>query len=308
MVRAMKFWVGVTDKNWFNFLRPRAPDEVNFWQPSAAPVAAFLEPGTPFLFKLHSPDNYIVGGGLFVWFSPLPARLAWEAFGEKNGVADYATLKRRVEQYRNTPLRGDPEIGCNMLNAPFFLVEQDWIPVPEDWARNIVRGKTYDTSEAMGLGLWKQVEARLGTPIQVGATASDAARYGAEYLTRARLGQGTFRVLVTEAYKRRCAVTGERTLPVLEAAHIRPYVDNGPHLVSNGVLLREDLHTLFDEGYITFTEDLRVEVSRRIREEFENGREYYAHHGRQIMGMPDRFEERPATDFLRWHNEHVFVG
>src|SRR5438128_4679515 len=125
----MRFWIGVTDKAWFERLRMQAPDEVNFWQPSASSVASFLEPGSPFLFKLHSPDNYIVGGGFFVRFSALPARLAWEAFGEKNGVADYAALKRRVEQYRKAPIRGDPEIGCNVLNAPFFFTEEDWIPI-----------------------------------------------------------------------------------------------------------------------------------------------------------------------------------
>ena len=304
----MRFWVGVTDKAWFDRLRAQTPDEVNFWQPSAAPMASFLEPGSPFLFKLHSPDNYIVGGGFFVRFSALPARLAWEAFGDKTGVPDYAALKRRVEQYRKTPIRGDPEIGCNVLNAPIFFAEEDWIPIPSDWARNIVRGKTYDTTETVGLKLWNAVEGRFSGLVPSGLPAGDARRYGAEYLTRARLGQGTFRVLVTEAYSRRCAVTGERTLPVLEAAHIRPYADNGPHAISNGILLREDVHTLFDDGYITITEDLRVEVSRRIREKFENGHEYYAHHGHHVNAMPERLEERPATDFLRWHNEHVFVG
>ncbi|OCN02834.1 hypothetical protein A7X67_02970 [Clostridium sp. W14A] len=49
----------------------------------------------------------------------------------------------------------------------------------------------------------------------------------AESVTMHRLGQGTFRVIVTEAYQRRCAFTGERTLPVLEAAHIKPYSENG---------------------------------------------------------------------------------
>jgi hypothetical protein len=44
----MKFWVGVTDKDWFEFLASRAPDEVNFWQPSAAAMPRFLEPGIPF--------------------------------------------------------------------------------------------------------------------------------------------------------------------------------------------------------------------------------------------------------------------
>ena len=143
---------------------------------------------------------------------------------------------------------------------------------------------------------------------RAGVTAGEAARYGAEYLARARLGQGAFRVLVTEAYHRRCAITGERTLPVLEAAHIRPYAESGPHRISNGILLREDLHTLFDDGYITLSPDLRVKVSSRIREEFENGREYYAHHGQPLVAMPERAEERPDTDLLRWHNEHVFVA
>ena len=133
-------------------------------------------------------------------------------------------------------------------------------------------------------------------------------RFGAEYLTRARLGQGAFRVLVTEAYARRCAITGERTLPVLEAAHIKPYSVNGPHLVSNGLLLRSDLHILFDEGYLTVTDDLRVHVSSKIKEQYENGREYYQYRDRPLITIPDRKDERPAMDFLRWHNEEVFLG
>lgn len=304
----MRFWLGVTDKNWFDFLADRAPDEVNFWQPSGRPVAQFLEPGVPFLFKLHSPHNYVVGGGFFVRFSALPARLAWEAFGEKNGTPDYPTLKRRVEQYRGAAIRADPEIGCNILNAPFFFAETDWIPVPEDWAPNIVRGKTYDTTENAGLRLWNQVEGRLHTWIQAELGTSETARHGAAYLTRARLGQGAFRVLVTEAYERRCAITGERTLPVLEAAHIKPYAETGPHLVSNGLLLRSDLHTLFDRGYLTVTEDLHVEVSSRIKQEFENGRDYYAYHGKPLVELPSSPNEQPSAEFLRWHNGRIFLG
>jgi putative restriction endonuclease len=196
----MKFWVGVTDKAWYEFLRSRSTDEVNFWQPTPKALAAFLEPGVPFLFKLHSPANFIVGGGFFVRFSALPARAAWDAFGEKNGVSDYFALKRRVEQYRVMQIRGDPEIGCNILNAPFFFDERDWIAVPEDWAPNIVRGKTYDTGASAGLRLWNQVEHRLSQVSPAELIAGEGARYGAEYLARARLGQGAFRVLVTEAY------------------------------------------------------------------------------------------------------------
>lgn len=303
----MRFWVGVTDKAWFEFLRLRTPEEVNFWQPSSRCLAEFLEPGVPFLFKLHSPDNFVVGGGFFVRFSALAARLAWEAFRENNGVTDYAALRTRIEQYRG-PVKGDPEIGCNVLNGPFFFERQDWIPVPESWAPNIVRGRTFDTDEVDGLRLWNGVRERLRMTAPAGVSAKEPTRFGADYLTRARLGQGAFRVLVTEAYDRRCAITGERTLPVLEAAHIKPYSESGPHLISNGLLLRSDLHILFDDGYVTVTDDLRVEVSKRIKEEFENGREYYQHRGKPLLVVPGEPEERPSKEFLRWHNDKVFLG
>jgi len=302
----MKIWVGLTDRNWFEFLRARDPEEVNFWQPSAGRRAVSLEPGSPFLFKLHAPYNVIVGGAFYVRYSALPARLAWDAFGANNGVADYASLRRRVEQYRTGAVVGDPTIGCNVLNGPFFWPESEWIPAPEGWAPNIVQGKSFLTSEPAGAALWDAVVRRLQPAVagQIG----DQPRYGADYLTRARLGQGAFRVLVTDAYGRRCAVTGEKTLPVLEAAHIQPYADSGPHLVSNGLLLRSDLHTLFDRGYITVTDELRVEVSPRIKEEFSNGREYYRHHGQPLVTVPNTRNEQPSTSFLRWHNEHRFLA
>ncbi len=303
----MRFWVGVTDKAWFEHLRTRAPDEVNFWQPSSRRLATFLEPGVPFLFKLHAPDNFIVGGGFFVRFSALPARLAWEAFGENNGVDSYQSLRRRIEQYRGA-IRGDPEIGCNILNKPFFFERSDWIPVPASWAPNIVRGRTFGTEGNEGLALCNSVAGHLRERAAVAPEATEAQRYGADYLAHARLGQGAFRVLVTDAYHRRCAITGERTLPVLEAAHIKPYSETGPHLITNGLLLRSDLHILFDEGYVTVTEDLCVQVSDRIKEEFENGREYYQHRGKPLVMVPGGQNERPAAEFLRWHNEHRYLG
>jgi len=134
--------------------------------------------------------------------------------------------------------------------------------------------------------------------------AERGALYGEEYLTRGRLGQGAFRVLVTDAYQRRCAVTGERTLPVLEAAHIRPYSLAGPHQISNGILLRSDLHKLFDLGYITVTPERRLLVSSRLRADWHNGREYYAHHGQPLRFEPEVPASRPAAEFLEWHKEH----
>ena len=64
------------------------------------------------------------------------------------------------------------------------------------------------------------------------------------------LGQAAFKALVQEAYGRRCAVTGDKIVPVLQAAHIRPVTAEGENRVDNGLLLRSDVHTLFDRGYL----------------------------------------------------------
>ncbi len=74
------------------------------------------------------------------------------------------------------------------------------------------------------------------------------------------------------------------------------------------MLLRSDLHILFDDGYLTVTEDLKVEISRSIKEKFENGREYYRYQRKPLLTVPDGLEQRPSSEFLRWHNTKVFQG
>ena len=300
--------IAVTDSDWFEMLRQQ-PDlgEVNFWAPSAANFRA-LQPGELFLFKLHAPRNVIVGGGIFAYANVLPCSLAWGAFGEANGARSAQEMRTRIARYRRMdPIdRSDFEIGCRILTQPFFFEERDWIPVPPSWSPNIVSFKTYKTGEREGLALWEEVTNRLKRP-QLAGMAEDSRRFGEPQLIRPRLGQGAFRVLVTDIYQRRCAVTRERTLPALEAAHIRPYGDGGSHEAGNGLLLRRDIHSLFDAGYVTVAPDLHFEVSRRIKEEFENGREYYALHGR-LIEAPQEAGQRPDPVALNWHNDNCFLG
>ncbi len=306
----MKFYVGVTDNKWYDFLATRKPDEVNFWRPGGTGLFQAIQPGAPFLFKLHSPDNFIAGGGFFVKHSNVPLSLAWEAFGEKNGAPSLDSLRVLIDKFRsNKPREHDPVIGCTILANPFFLDRRAWIPAPSNWAPSIVQGKSYETAEPIGAGVWAEVQARhVIADVERPLLAEDVNRYGAEFLTRARLGQGAFRVLVTDAYARRCAITGERTLPALEAAHIKPFAKSGPNQTANGLLLRSDLHKLFDLGYISVTPDLAVEVSRKIKEEFDNGRDYYALHGQNLTVIPPTDKDRPSTQFLEWHNENVYLG
>lgn len=313
MLMAMQMYVGITDFDWFKILKQANCDEVNFWKPGGRTNFKALNEGNMFLFKLHSPQDYIVGGGFFLKFSILPASLAWEAFGIANGAKNLSELKDRVYKYKKTNRLSDPDpqIGCIILSMPFYLEERDWIPAPKDWNRNIVQGKTYDDSEIYGLALFEQIQEKLRNrefvPLVVKEDELEN-RYGKGQLIKPRIGQGAFKVLITDAYQRRCAITGEKTLPVLEAAHIKPYSLEGPHAINNGLLLRRDFHTLFDRGYITVDKSLTVEVSHRIKEDFGNGKEYYAHHGRKLIILPERRDQLPSPHYLEWHNKNVYLG
>ena len=301
--------VAVTDKDWFDHLRRKpALDEVNFWSPSPSPFKALVE-GELFLFKLHAPINMIVGGGVFAFANTMPLSLAWEAFGEANGAGSLPEMRQRILKYRQSSglEKGPIEIGCRVLTQPFFLDESEWFPPPSSWTANTVRFKGYSTETTEGRLLWDTVVSRLGGKVSVSEFAESTARYGEPVTIFPRLGQGAFRLLVTQAYNRRCAITRERTLPALEAAHIRPYSDGGEHAGPNGLLLRRDLHSLFDAGYVTVTPDYRFEVSRRIREEFENGKDYYALHG-AVVHTPDNKAMKPDIAALNWHNEVRFLG
>ena len=151
--------------------------------------------------------------------------------------------------------------------------------------------------------MWEAVNDRLSRR-QMAGMAEEQARFGEPHLFRPRLGQGAFRVLVTDIYGRRCAVTQERTLPALEAARIRPYGEGGAHEARNGLLLRRDIHSLFDAGYVTVTPNLDFEVSQRIRQEFDNGKHYYALHGHKV-DAPSDIGQRPDPAALTWHVEVV---
>jgi putative restriction endonuclease len=309
---AVRLIVAVTDGDWFNQLR-QMPDltDVNFWSPSNTNFQA-LQPGELFLFKLHSPNNFIVGGGVFAHANSMPCSLAWEAFQQGNGANSLSEMRSRIARYRRiqSDEREDFVIGCRILTQPFFLQREQWLLAPNSFNLRTVTFKGYSTDEPDGRQLWDAIEDRIAgreTNAIDALTDRNQARYGEPILLRPRLGQGAFRVLVTDNYGRRCAISRERTLPALDAAHIRPFADGGSHQVSNGILFRRDIHSLFDLGYMTISADFRFEVSGKIREEYENGREYYAYHGKEVV-VPDEPSRRPDRAALMWHNENRFKG
>jgi putative restriction endonuclease len=305
----MRIYLGVTDSEWYRFLAARPDlDEVNFWQPGGKTRFAAISPGELFLFKLKYPQNEIGGGGFLVRSQFAPIRLAWDAFGEANGAASLESLRQRISRYRS----GRPchdyscEIGCIILAKPFYFAPDDRIAVPADWSRNIVSGKTYDTNSPTGRRLHDGVLERLQSATRPGMIADQrAAMFSTPVPVRPRLGQGAFRAAVADVYERHCAITRERVLPALVAAHILPVSRGGEHRIDNGLLLRADVHELFDEGYVTITPDLRFRVSRQLDTEFHNGEEYRRFDNTEIW-IPPHEVDRPARRFLEWHADTLY--
>lgn len=305
----MKFWVGVTDNGWFDFLSNAHVDEVNFWQPRGKVAFTNLQPGSLFLFKLKRPFNHIAGGAYFVKSTSLPLSIAWETFGIKNGGNSRKLFESMIRKFATDPLVRDPEIGCTVLTSPFFWPRDLWIKDPEGFASSIVRGRYYDTEKSEDSQLWTEIISRINYKDQYQNSVQENKpinRFGSPVIVKPRLGQSAFRVVVTDAYRRKCALTGESTLPVLEAAHILPFAEHGPNDVSNGMLLRSDFHKLFDLGMITVTPDYKIEISSRIREEYFNGKAYYRLHGQEVPNLPEAMADRPSEEFLRWHNDNIF--
>lgn len=313
----MNFYVGVTDYNWFDFLRQESREDINFWKPLGGGKNFGAVPsGAPFLLKLKKPFHCIAGVGFFTNQIDLPLTTAWEMFGARNGFGDYFDFAQAIRKYRaanGKPEEANPVISCLVLTAPIFFRKPDWIPAPESWGNSIVTGKVYNTSETVGGKLWADVSATMLRYRQDALTqelaSSDTLVLESpgiyrEALTKVRVGQGAFKALVTQAYDKKCAISGEKTLPVLEAAHIQPFSQAGPNSLGNGLLLRSDLHKLFDRHYLTIDADnLTIHVSSRIREEFQNGKEYYKYDRQPLQVLPKSRQDYPAKQYLQHHNQ-----
>ena len=111
-----------------------------------------------------------------------------------------------------------------------------------------------------------------------------------------RQGQPAFRAALLSAYTGACAITGYATESVLEAAHISPYLGGHTNVTANGLLLRADIHTLFDRFLLTATPGYVV----RVAPELSSG-PYGALSG-SALRVPADPQHQPSRDALRSHN------
>lgn len=114
---------------------------------------------------------------------------------------------------------------------------------------------------------------------------------------RERLGRPQFRGKLLDAYERRCAITGCNAEAALEAAHIDPYNGLSSNQTSNGLLVRTDIHTLFDLGLVAISpKTMKIALAKELE-----GTSYDDLAGK-LLRLPKRQQDQPNSKALarRW--------
>ncbi len=212
----MQGTIAVTDYGWYERLRMESGlEEVNFWKPTASRVFR-ADQFSPFLFKLRERHGgRICGFGFFAQYSRLPDWLAWDTFKIANGCESLDEMRARIAGIRDRiSFRGSRplEIGCILIVQPVLFPRGQWVDPPRDWPARTQAEKKYDLDRGEGRRVWEDclatAAAMTGSSILMEAGDGSgvgelftvpSARYGSPQLIRPRLGQGTFRIAVTDA-------------------------------------------------------------------------------------------------------------
>jgi putative restriction endonuclease len=314
-------FVALTDRRWFDYLRSVSVegvvDEVNFWSPEAQRPMKRMRPGEPVFFRLKQPVHAVAGYGFFAHFALLDLDVAWGTFGMRNGFADRIGFLEALGEWRKKDGQGlladGRRLACTILRDAVFWPQERWIAWRGErgWRPNVTQGATVREPQHADF-LLRQIQLDQHVPPEEFApqfTLVDAdEREIVAAQSRRRVGQGVFRARLLSAYAGRCAITGERTEPVLDAAHVQPYLGPQSNHVQNGLLLTKEFHALFDLGFVTITPDHVVRVSSRIRDRWSNGKRYYEFDRQPLRVLPESIAERPSADALHWHNVRRFAG
>ncbi|MBR5678891.1 MAG: HNH endonuclease [Paludibacteraceae bacterium] len=279
----MSFIIAPTDLEWFDFQRQNNFNEnINFWTPTDWHFKS-IRLGDRVAFKMKGAGAARIGGyGTFLEYKFQSVDDAWREFGRRNGFNDKDALIRGVGLH-NT-FSPDSGIGCLVLgdvvffDTPVLLSDYGF-----DFSTNIVKYKKYDSVFPFENRSHKATEFIL---VEKGAKKKRV-----QNVTQ-REGQAQFHTDVSRAYGHKCCISGEGTPELLQAAHIQDYINQASHDIQNGLLLRIDLHTLFDNGLLAIDTDYMVHVSPLVESE-----EYRKYDGKRIA-LPGDVNQYPSKEAL----------
>lgn len=295
------FTIAPTDNRWVRLLSEKTYlTRVNFWTPTPWNVRS-IELGSRFYFMMKAPIRKIGGHASYGGYLNHTVSNAWKEFGLGNGVTSLDEMRSRIVEYAAKRAKDweettDPEIGCILLDDPVFYEEKDFF-TPEEFGvsfkREIVKYKTY--AEVDPFGVTEALAAADSGFLLVPGSANKTSTSKKD-----RKQEAVFRKLIRGVYGEQCCISAGSELSVLEAAHIQPYVDERSNHIQNGLLLRTDLHRLFDNGLIALDDDRCVILSPELRDP-----EYQKFQGQQIR-LPRLSKDIPSLEAIRAHRKFVF--
>jgi hypothetical protein len=262
-----------TDPDWIAALQANnVTTNANFWRKDRRTV--HLEPGSYFYFKLRG-GLRIAGRGAFRAQEEMSLDDAWNRFGHGNGANSRGEFERRARDVLK--LDAGQAVNCIILDDLEIIPGEQPELATSDWPRGIMGGK-YFRAEALSYldpyfvpvstDAVELVAEQLASEGFFDPAAILDARQRALRAIAMRRGQPQFRQALFHAYGDRCAVSGTDQAETLEAAHIFPYAGVETNRVQNGLLLRADLHTMFDLGLWTVMPDFRVRLATSVRSSF----------------------------------------
>lgn len=282
------FAIAVTDKSWYEYQKEHDfIDNINFWTPTVWKVA--FDPGDIIVFKLKGTIDDIGGYGSFVEYKHQTLEQSWKEFGQRNG---YDTKEEFVMALTKGKGPSSTICGCLVLeNVVYFDQPEKLSKYGLSFNSHIVKyRKEYSPFPSFG-----QQSVVASQPVFQLVTQSKKQK--TKQKVTLRVGQGQFHRDISVAYGHKCCITGETAPELLQAAHIQDYINKDSNHVQNGLLLRMDIHKLFDSGLLYIDENYKVHVSSLVKST------NYTDLNNQKISRPTNPSEWPSIDALKFKKE-----
>lgn len=288
------FAIAPTDSTWFESLKVSELNSfVNFWTPTPWNIKQ-LKIGDRLYFMLKSPIRKIGGFGEFVEYENLTGEEAWNKFGFRNGRLSKEEFVKSIQKYihKNSSKHRNNEIDINKYTIGCIVLMNC-----EFWDKEHYR-KADDYKIKFGKQVVTRKYFKVFDPfINIQKVTNkfnliNDPRKKIQREVNVREGQSIFKGDILKAYNNRCCISNEDIPELLEAAHIQEYRNPDSHHVQNGLLLRVDIHRLYDNGLIFIDRNFTIHVSNLVSTPF-----YRQYHGKSIM-LPDSTSEHPSIEAL----------
>lgn len=237
-----KVMVALTDYDWYSTLMGlQSVDMVNFWTPTPWNVSGLSKGDKVYFLLKEKYGRKICGYGDFAYYENESVEEAWNKYGIYNGVENLANLQLRVARYtdKNSEkgFTGQGHIiGCIILNDVVFFDQIEQVSPKEygwDIPKQVVKYKYFDQQHSIA-----SIEQSIEDIFPFILLSNDDAKEYTQTKSKNRKGQFEFRQKILKAYNNTCCITGEKTLDLLQAAHIQNHISQASNHIQNGILLR----------------------------------------------------------------------